>query len=83
MVVILSLTIIILILYGLFSSKEIYSESFGWDTKDGIQYSRAILNKFKVLPFYFISYKIRYKHPKLHPDYDSFINTVKDIKRVI
>lgn len=72
--------LIIFFFMWLFKSEEVYKKSFWWDTWNGINYSTSILYKYKRLPFYFIEHKVKYKHPKEHPEYVDFLLAAEQIK---
>lgn len=73
--------IIIRLIWYLFDTKEIYRQSFWWDTFDGMQCSTAILYKFKRLPFYFIIHDCNYRTPNEHPEYKQFLEKVNNFKK--
>jgi hypothetical protein len=80
MVYFVALLVILIIIVELCKTEVIYSESFWWSTSDGLRFSVAALYRLKYLNYYYIDFDIRYKHPKEHPNYKEFLETVKKKK---
>lgn len=62
------------------SSKIIHEKSFWWDTWNGLNYSKALYKQSKIFSFIkWIEYINHYKDPRSHPEYNSFLEEIKDL----
>ena len=64
-------------------NERILREYFWWDTYNGLNFSSTSLYRvtiFGIFVFYYVTHYINYKHPKTHPNYVDFKESVMRIK---